>query len=261
MGIHIHNSFVAALNKFKAEIEASPGKVSCTADGWTADATKMGYLGMMAHWIDISESGQWKLHAEVLYTLSLDNTSANDTMCMAIKEQHTLRQLPQWPADENQLPCLEHVSNLATVDVMDHVMKIKAIDTTSAIWDYSPGDNTNCVLNSLIDVIAMIRTLSIKAINLFVMHADQLYGPITMHHTNRKIMKKIPWTDFALNNTNWVCVRDAKDILADSNCVLHYFSTKKQPMLWRTLPALENLQMAEYFTLPLVSTGLHMYST
>ncbi|KAG6906463.1 hypothetical protein DXG01_013835 [Tephrocybe rancida] len=86
--------------------QAAPGKVSCTADGWTADTTKMGYLGMTAHWIEISDSGWGKLRAEVvgfqllhgthtgsnlghyfmglcdcLYTLTLDNTLANDTMC------------------------------------------------------------------------------------------------------------------------------------------------------------------------------------
>ncbi|KAG6815508.1 hypothetical protein H0H87_001104, partial [Tephrocybe sp. NHM501043] len=79
-----------------------------------------------------------------------------------IEEQHELQQLPPWPASENQLPCFEHVCNLGTVDVMDHITKIKAIKTTSAIWDYSPGDDTNCVLDSRLDVIATICTLSIK---------------------------------------------------------------------------------------------------
>ncbi|KAG6903985.1 hypothetical protein DXG01_013536 [Tephrocybe rancida] len=97
-----------------------------------------------------------------LYTLTLDNTSANNTMCGTIEEQHVLRQLPPWPASENQLPCLEHVCNLGNVDVMDHITKIKAIETTSAIWDYSPGDEANHVLGGRIDVIATICTLSIK---------------------------------------------------------------------------------------------------
>ncbi|KAG6904650.1 hypothetical protein DXG01_008378, partial [Tephrocybe rancida] len=204
-----------------------------------------------------------------LYTLTLDNTSANDTCCTEIE-------LPPWPASENQLPCLEHVTNLATVDVMGHITKIKAIDTTSAIWDYSPGDDVNRVLDGCIDVIATIRTLAIKlecgfqttlkltlhnntrwgsafnmleralklrsAINLFVVHADQLYGPITTQQTNGHITKKIPWTDFSLNDADWALVEDAKAMLADSNCVLHYFSSEKQPTLWRALPALENLQ-------------------
>jgi hypothetical protein len=39
--------------------------VSITADGWTADTTKMGFLGMTAHWIEVKE-GKWKLRAEVI---------------------------------------------------------------------------------------------------------------------------------------------------------------------------------------------------
>ncbi|KAG6817173.1 hypothetical protein H0H87_011872 [Tephrocybe sp. NHM501043] len=224
-------------------------------------------------------------------------------MCRTIEEQHELRQLPPWPASENQLPCLEHICNLGTIDVMDHITKIKAIKTTSAIWDYSPGDNANCVLDGHLDVITMICTLSIKlqssgqqiqyfeslqiecgiakplklilrnnmqwgsvfkmlertsllqavcrplantkqAINLFVVQADQLYGPIKMQQVDGHVTKKIPWTDFALNNVDWGQVKDAKAILADANQVLHYFSAEKQLTLWHVLPTIENLLTA-----------------
>jgi hypothetical protein len=43
----------------------APGKVSITADGWSADTTKTGFLGMTAHWIDVTE-GKWKLRAEMV---------------------------------------------------------------------------------------------------------------------------------------------------------------------------------------------------
>jgi hypothetical protein len=46
-------------------VEAAPGKVSITADGWSADTTKMGFLGMTAHWIEVN-AGKWKLRAEVI---------------------------------------------------------------------------------------------------------------------------------------------------------------------------------------------------
>ena len=36
-----------------------------TADGWSADTTKMGFLGMTTHWIEVKE-GKWKLWAEVI---------------------------------------------------------------------------------------------------------------------------------------------------------------------------------------------------
>jgi hypothetical protein len=41
--------------------------VSTTADCWTADNTKQGYLGMTAHWIDVNQtSGEWTLRGEAV---------------------------------------------------------------------------------------------------------------------------------------------------------------------------------------------------
>ena len=45
--------------------QAAPGKVSITTDGWSADTTKMGFLGMTGHWIDVKD-GKWKLRVEVI---------------------------------------------------------------------------------------------------------------------------------------------------------------------------------------------------
>jgi hypothetical protein len=39
--------------------------VSVTADGWSADTTKQGFLGMTAHWIEVKDN-KWKLKAEVV---------------------------------------------------------------------------------------------------------------------------------------------------------------------------------------------------
>ncbi|KAF5382025.1 hypothetical protein D9615_004467 [Tricholomella constricta] len=325
---HLHNSFVERLKELKAAIEKAPGKVSCTADGWTADTTKQGYLGMTAHWISVSKSAKWTLRSEVvgfrsiygnhsganmgryfmglcdrigitsrthskLHTLTLDNTSSNNTFCTTIESQHRLRNLPQWCASENQLPCLEHVVNLANVDVMSHITRIAALETASAIWEYDPSDPDNRVLGGSLDVIATIRTLAIKlqssgqriqyfeelqlkcnedlkaplkiplhsntrwgsaykmleraymlraAINLFVMNADSLYGPITTIRQNGSVQKKLAWRAFALNAEDWERVKDAMVLLADSNRVLHHFSAEQQPTLYRALPALEDLQ-------------------
>ncbi|KAF8057816.1 hypothetical protein FPV67DRAFT_1400203, partial [Lyophyllum atratum] len=71
--------------------------------------------------------------------LTLDNTSSNDTFCDTVESQHEARKLPVWSAAKNQLGCLEHVVNLANVDVMDHITKLAAIETTSAIWEYDPS--------------------------------------------------------------------------------------------------------------------------
>ena len=45
--------------------QAAPGKVSVTADGWSADTMKMGFLGMTGHWINVKD-GKWKLRVEVI---------------------------------------------------------------------------------------------------------------------------------------------------------------------------------------------------
>ncbi|KAG6904864.1 hypothetical protein DXG01_006651, partial [Tephrocybe rancida] len=304
--VYIHNAFVDTLNKLKADIEKGPGKVSCMADGWMADTTKLGYLGMTAHWINVEESGRWRLRAEVVGFCLIHGTHARSNLghyfvglCDRVgimsrtHSKHALQKLPCWSTSKNQLPCLEHVCNIASVDVMGHITKIKAIDTTSAIWDYSPGDHENRVLNGWLDVITTIQTLSIKlqssgqciqyfkglqvecgmenplkltlhnntrwgsafsmlervltlraAINLFVVQADQLYGPITTQQTNGRVTRKIPCTDFALNNADWKRVEEAKTIIADLNRVLHYFSAEKQPTLYCAIPAIENLQTA-----------------
>lgn len=58
--------------------------------------------------------------------------------------------------------CLSHVVNLADVDVMDHITKIAAVQTTNAIWEYDPSLAGNRVLGGSLDVIAAIRTLAVK---------------------------------------------------------------------------------------------------
>jgi hypothetical protein len=81
---HLHNEFVGWLRELKANIEvlvesitlktrlltlhtfqAAPGLISTTADGWSVDTTKASFLGVTAHWIDVT-NGKWKLRAEVV---------------------------------------------------------------------------------------------------------------------------------------------------------------------------------------------------
>ncbi|KAF8240155.1 hypothetical protein L208DRAFT_1216024, partial [Tricholoma matsutake] len=155
------------------------GKVSTTADGWTTNTTKAGYLGMMAHWIDVDPKTEaWTLRSEVLYATMLDNTSSNNTFCDTVESQHLYRNLLHWSAAENQMPyvhmlkpshscqltlrCLEHVVNLANINVMSHITKIAVVGTTNAIWEYDPTDPGNHVLNGQLDVIGIIHTLTIK---------------------------------------------------------------------------------------------------
>lgn len=45
--------------------KAAPGRVSLTADGWTANNTKTSFLGMTAHWIEV-RGNMWKMRSEVI---------------------------------------------------------------------------------------------------------------------------------------------------------------------------------------------------
>jgi hypothetical protein len=59
----------------------APGKVSTTADGWTADTTKLGYLGMTAHWIDVDPAvGTWTLRGEVVGFRLIRGTHAGSNL-------------------------------------------------------------------------------------------------------------------------------------------------------------------------------------
>src|SRR5271168_2723730 len=58
--------------------------------------------------------------------------------------------------------CLGHVVNLAEVDVMNHITKLAAVETSTAIWEYDPSLPDNRVLNGSLDIIAAIRTIAIK---------------------------------------------------------------------------------------------------
>jgi len=56
----------------------APGSVSVTADSWTVDTMKAGFLGVTAHWIGI-KAGEWKLRTEVIgfQSISGDHSGAN----------------------------------------------------------------------------------------------------------------------------------------------------------------------------------------
>jgi len=81
-----------------------------------------------------------------------------------------------------------------------------------------------------------------QLVNMFLSSADELYGPITTIQKNNQIFKRIPWSAFKLSQDDWQLVYDAKSILADSQQLLHLFSSEKRPSLWQVLPALEELQ-------------------
>jgi nitrogen-specific signal transduction histidine kinase len=52
--------------------------------------------------------------------------------------------------------CLAHVVNIANIDIMDHITKIAAVESATAISEYDPSLPDNRVLNGSLDVIAAV---------------------------------------------------------------------------------------------------------
>jgi hypothetical protein len=94
--ICIHNEFVKHMAQLKADItvshiwflrerysprntQAAPGKVSITTDVWSADTTKMGFMGMTAHWIEVKEK-RWKIRAEVIGFKALSGNHSGENL-------------------------------------------------------------------------------------------------------------------------------------------------------------------------------------
>jgi hypothetical protein len=83
---HLHNEFVKWTAELKNDIkvstyvqicqktsrltilQATPGKISTTADMWTVDTTKAAFLGVTAHWIEVKMEPQetWAMRSEVI---------------------------------------------------------------------------------------------------------------------------------------------------------------------------------------------------
>jgi len=58
--------------------------------------------------------------------------------------------------------CLGHVVNLATIDFMRHITNIAAVENKTAIWEFDPALHQNRIANGGLDIIATLRTLTIK---------------------------------------------------------------------------------------------------
>jgi hypothetical protein len=125
----------------------------------------------------LSNHTSWTHHnALQLQSITMDNTSANGTLCETVQHLHESRNTI-WNAVKNQLMCvltpfanpitlfrhsrcLGHVVNLGNIDIMSHITKIAAVETTSAIWEYDPDLPGNRILGGSLDVIAAIRVVA-----------------------------------------------------------------------------------------------------
>lgn len=97
-----------------------------------------------------------------LFCVTADNTSNNDTTCDIIEGVLRRRHIDSFDSNQHRLPCLAHVLNIAITDVMSVITKIANVETTSAIWEFDPTLPSSRVLGDSLDVVATIRTLTIK---------------------------------------------------------------------------------------------------
>lgn len=210
----IHNEFHGFMKQLKADVQvclfllvfldcpqpfqsSSSGRISTTIDLWSVDQTKASFLGLTAHWIQVTNNTKWRLRSQViafrglsgshtgdniaryfvglcervgiitpssskLLCLTADNASSNDKAANVIEELLHRRHIYSFSADSHRLPCLAHVINLAITSVLSVVTKISSVETSTAIWEFDPSLPKNRVMNGSPDVVTTIRTLAIK---------------------------------------------------------------------------------------------------
>ncbi|KAF8622594.1 hypothetical protein AX15_006893 [Amanita polypyramis BW_CC] len=193
--IYIQNEFIRFMDQIKQVIQNAPGQISVTANAWTTDTTSASFFGMTGHWIKVKD-GKWELQSSVisfkaisgdhssdnlahyfvvickcagimakksskLGRVTINNASNNVSMCRRVSDIHQKYGL-FWNHEQNQLLCLEHVSNLAVLDVMGSITKVATIENAQAIWEFDPTLEDNCMLGGSLDVIAAIQMIAIK---------------------------------------------------------------------------------------------------
>lgn len=63
---YISNQFVKHMEHVKIDISNAPGDVSANWDMLTKANTSEPFLGMLGFWIEVLDTGKWKLRTEVL---------------------------------------------------------------------------------------------------------------------------------------------------------------------------------------------------
>lgn len=109
-----------------------------------------------------------------MFCITADNTSNNDTTCDTVESLLHSRQIFSFNPTQHRLPCLAHVVNLAITALMSGITKIEAVETTTSIWEFNPSLPGNRVLGEALDVIATIRTLSIKVRFIYLAGQDNI---------------------------------------------------------------------------------------
>jgi len=77
---HLHNEFVDWVAQLTKDIEVrAPGRISTTADMWSADTTKAAFLGVTAHWIQVTKE-IWEMRSEVIGFRSVSGDHSGENL-------------------------------------------------------------------------------------------------------------------------------------------------------------------------------------
>ncbi|KAF9016442.1 hypothetical protein BDZ89DRAFT_913861, partial [Hymenopellis radicata] len=78
----------------------------------------------------------------------------------------------------------------------------------------------------------------------FVAGANERFGPITVIHKKGEPIKKIHWSAFRFDASDWQRLEDCTLILQDVNEIQQLFSSQRIPTMYHVIPAIEVLQTA-----------------
>ncbi|KAF9240735.1 hypothetical protein BU15DRAFT_61389 [Melanogaster broomeanus] len=121
------------------------------------------------------------------------------------------------------------------------ITKIANVETTTVIWEFDPALPRNRVLGDSLDIIAAVRTLTIKI---------QCSGQRIEYFQTLQAKCSIdpPLVIPLHSNIQWGIVDGmlghSFELHQDANDIQQYFSDEKQPTLWCAIAALEELQTA-----------------
>ena len=134
--------------KLKSELENIPSRICLTSDCWTASVSGDGYIVLTAHYVD----EKWVLHSKILsfcdllpphtgdvlaskvheclkewgiekkvFTLTLDNATANDSMQEILKDRLNLDDNLLYKGEFFHVWCCAHILNLIVQDALDGI--------------------------------------------------------------------------------------------------------------------------------------------
>lgn len=147
-------AYLSELEKNKSHLNAAPGKISFTIDGWSSKNVLL-FLAIRAHFINIewkyestlldfievdSHKGidlketfvnclkRYDIHLSKVMAITMDNVESNSTF-MDHTKIYGIEVQTNFSSHGNRVRCLAHVLNLGVQDIMTSLSIKKAADT------------------------------------------------------------------------------------------------------------------------------------